>query len=180
MTAHAGWLVDQLPNVLGSDPLARRYVMMLESVATGLRLQADGVDRYFDVSVAPPEFVRWLGLWLGVTVPASLEGIRQRDLVRAAGPLIPWRGTERGLRLLLEAVTGADVRVKDTGKVLDKPRKKAAAKHVVVEVSDTGAFTEQQLLALVRAEIPADATAALLVGGREIEQAAADSNEPVD
>ncbi|MCP3993675.1 MAG: hypothetical protein GY722_01220 [bacterium] len=180
MTVHAGWLTEQLPNALSSDPLARRYVMMLESIATGLRLQADGVDRYFDVSVAPPEFVRWLGLWLGVTVPAGLDDIRQRDLVRAAGPLIPWRGTERGLRLLLEAVTGAAVRVADTGRVLDRPRKEPAARHVVVEVSDTGAFTEQQLLVLVRAEIPADATADLLVAGREIEQVAADSNEPVD
>lgn len=180
MTVREGWLVDQLPNAIGGDDLARRYVLMLESIATGLRLQADGVDRYFDVSVAPPEFVRWLGLWLGVTVPAGLDDVRQRDLVRAAGPLIPWRGTERGLRLLLEAVTGSGVRVKDTGKVLDKPRKRTAAKHVVVEVSDTGAFTEQQLLALVRAEIPADATAELLVGGREIEQTPADSNESVD
>jgi phage tail-like protein len=180
MTEYDGWLVDQLPNVLGSDPLARRYVGMLESIATGIRKQADGVDRYFDVSVAPPEFVRWMGLWLGVTVPAGLDEVRQRDLVSEAGPLIPWRGTRSGLQSLLEAVTGAGVTIKDTGKVLDEPRKRAIAKHVVVEVTDTGAFTEQQLLALVRAEIPADATADLLVSGREIEQQATDSNEPAD
>ncbi len=180
MTDYEGWLVDQLPNVIGSDPLARRYVSMLESIASAIRRQVDGVDRYFDFSVAPPEFVRWMGLWLGLTVPAGLEETRQRSLVAEAGPLIPWRGTRSGLASLLAVVTGAEVTVKDTGRVLDEPRKKIVPKHVLVEMSDTGAFTEQQLLALVHAEIPADASAHLLIRGREIEQPTADSNDPND
>ncbi len=176
MTGYDEWLVAQLPNVLAGDPLARAYVSMLETIATGVRRQADGVDRYFDVSVAPPEFVRWMGLWLGMTVPAGLDDVRQRRLVSEAGPLIPRRGTRSGLESLLVAVTGDAVTVKDNGRVLGKPRKKKGSKHVVVEVAATGAFTEQQLLALVKAEIPADATADLLVSGREIEHATTDSN----
>ena len=171
-----GWLAEQLPGALAMDPFLSRFLRIFEEVADTTRERIDGIEHHLDVGLAPPEFVRWLGSWLGVAVDAGLPEARQRDLVRTAGPLLGWRGTKRGLAGLLQALTGARVAVRDGGGVFASGQAPPATHRVIVHLDSTGGVDEQQLLALIEAEVPADAIVTLEVADHMI-AARADSLE---
>lgn len=169
-TIRQGWLREQLPTVMAEDPFTSRFVQVFEDVATTMRERSDAIDDLFDVTVAPPGIVRFIGSWVGIEVPASLPVESQRRLVQAAGPLLRWRGTARGVEKLVEAVTGADVAVDENGGVFaegDAPQRNPV---VTIEVTDTGPLNEEQLLAMLRAEVPADAVLELRVAGHAVEE----------
>jgi phage tail-like protein len=168
-TIRQGWLREQLPTVMAEDPFTSRFVQVFEDVATTMRERSDAIDDLFDVTVAPPGIVRFVGSWVGIEVPSSLPVESQRDLVRAAGPLLRWRGTARGIEKLVEAVTGADVTVEEKGGVFAEGEAPLRSPVVAIEVTDTGPLNEEQLLAMLRAEVPADAVLELRVAGHAVE-----------
>jgi len=177
-TIRQGWLREQLPTVMAEDPFTSRFVQVFEDVATTMRERSDAIDDLFDITVAPPGIVRFIGSWVGIEVPASLPVASQRRLVQAAGPLLRWRGTARGIEKLVEAVTGAEVTVDEAGGVFaagDAPQRNPV---VTIEVTDTGPLNEDQLLAMLRAEVPADAVLELRVAGQTVE--AAETEAPDD
>lgn len=169
-TIRPGWLREQLPTVMAEDPFTGRFVQVFEDVATTIRERSDAIDDLFDVTVAPPGIVRFIGSWVGIDVPPSLPVESQRRLVQAAGPLLRWRGTARGIEKLVEAVTGADVTVDEHGGVFAEGNAPSRNPVVAVEVTDTGPLNEEQLLAMLRAEVPADAILELRVAGHAVEQ----------
>ncbi len=172
-----GWLRDQLPTVMAEDPFTSRFVQVFEDVATTMRERSDAIDDLFDVTVAPPGIVRFIGSWVGIDVPASLPVESQRELVRAAGPLLRWRGTARGIEELVQAVTGTEATVSEQGGVFAEGEAPSRNPVVAVEVTDTGPLNEEQLLAMLRAEVPADAVLELRVAGHAVE---APAEEPDD
>jgi phage tail-like protein len=158
LTAPApGWLADQLPAALGDDAFVRRFLGTFEEIAGSLRDRVDGLDQMLDAGTAPPEFVRWMGGWLGLAVQPGLSEDRQRALVRAAGPLWSWRGTRKGLRGMLEAYTGSAVDVQDSGGVFRAGAAPAGPKHVRVRLERSGELSGAELTVLVRQELPPDA-----------------------
>ncbi|MEX0761907.1 MAG: phage tail protein [Dehalococcoidia bacterium] len=168
------WLVDQLPRAMAEDPFLRRYMSIFQHLGNSLREQVDGVGMYLDIDLAPPEFVRWMGTWMGLVVehdisdPAERDR-RSRELVRTSGILFLQRGTKAGLEGLLTSLTGAAARVSDTGGVFRTGQAPLVRRHITVEVDDAGGIDEQSLLMLVRDEIPVDATFELQIGSRLIE-----------
>ena len=68
----AGWLVEQLPRPLAEDNFTQQFVGIFEEVAGGVRERVVGFRHDLDVRVAPPEFVRWMGTWLGLLLDPSL------------------------------------------------------------------------------------------------------------
>jgi phage tail-like protein len=165
-----GWLAEQLPRPLAEDHFTRQFLRIFEDLAGDVRRRVDGFRDYLDVRLAPAEFVRWMGGWLGLAVDPSLPEEHQRSLVMAAGPLFPWRGTRRGLQGLLEALTRAPVQIEEGGGVFVEGQAPANPGRIVIKLTETGGLNEQHLLDLARLEIPANASVELRVGRRRVKE----------
>ena len=165
----AGWLVAQLPRVLQQDRFTRRFLGVFEGIADSVRTEIDALEYYLDVATAPPEFVRWLGSWLEVTVDAAVDEHRQREIVRAAGTYFARRGTSFGLQGLLEAITNGEVRIIDGGGTWPAGGAPANPGRILVRLEGTGGIAEGHLYRLVAAEIPIGVTFELRIGDRTID-----------
>lgn len=162
------WLVNQLPRVLSQDEFTQRFVAIFEGIADGVRSQVDALEYYVDVDTAPPAFVRWLGAWLNVTVDAAQPPARQRAIVREAGRWYAQRGTAQGLRGLLEAITGGEVRVVDGGGIWPAGEAPPNPGRMLVRLTSTGGIPDGQLYRLVEAEAPIGVTFDLRIDDRTI------------
>lgn len=165
------WLLEQFPRPMAEDPFLRRFVGIFEEIAGPLRGQADHLEHLLDLHTAPSPFLTWMAGWMGLGIHPSLSEERRRALVRAAGPLFPWRGTRRGLEGLLRAFTRSDVEIEENGGVFPRGEAPTGSGTVTIRLEEAGGIDEQDLLRLVRAEVPADATVELEVAGHEVEEA---------
>jgi phage tail-like protein len=162
----SGWLIDSLPVCFAGDPLLRRFLGIFQELADDLRSGIDGIEHAVDATVAPPDFVRWLGGWLGVeSLDPSLPELRQRELVCGFGALLPQRGTAAGLAGAVELVTGERPLVRDPGSVVRDTDARKRPEAVSVWLKSTGRVSEADVVAVIRDWIPASATVELHLGG---------------
>jgi len=162
-----GWLVDQLPMCFAGDDFLRRFVLLFQELADGLRERIDGVDHALDATVAPPAFVRWMGQWLGVRgIDPTLPAERQRELVFGFGALLVSRGTKAGLRRAVELVTGQPVLVQDPGRIVREGDPLPAAGPVRIELRTAGGASAADVVAVIRDWLPVAAAAELWIAGR--------------
>ena len=182
MTRRADWLLSQLPMGMLDDDFFVRFVSLFQHVATSLLEGADNVTNVVDVTVAPPELVRYLGSWIGTTsIDPSLQEELQRLLVRQASRTLAWRGTRQGLGGFLEVLTGAPAEISESGAVVRDPlpaREDDAApegypRWVDIHVDSVGFLSEADFVELVTDEIPANVAWTLFVGDRQIHPAVA-------
>jgi phage tail-like protein len=166
-----GWLTAQLPRVLAEDPVLSGVVRVVEEVADTYRCEVDALEQHLDAGSASAAMLRYLASWLGADLDPSISLGRQREVLRAVGPLVGWRGTRRGVEGLLEALTGARVRVGDDGGVWtsEEPRPSPSLR-VVVDLTDLGEMTGPQLYAFLADELPVGADVVLRLGGRVLER----------
>ena len=163
------WLIHQLPMAMAEDDLLARFVSIFQEVADTVVGQIDNLPHAFDATVAPPAMVRALGQWVGLDwVDPSLPVDLQRRIVREYFALLRWRGTKRGMRQLLELISGAPATVEETGGIYRRGTSPDGVGHVVLRVRSTGWATEPDLLRIVRSELPASVTFELYVGDRRI------------
>ena len=169
MSSRNGWLVGQLPQVMARDQVIAGFVRACQEVADGMRDRVDSVEHELDVDLAAPEMLTFLASWLGVpaeTIVGSDEPFwdTQRRLIRAVGRVLGWRGTRRGVEVLLEALTGARAEVSDSGGVFGRDDALPPADDTVrVELTHTGGLSEQQILAFLAEELPVGARVELTV-----------------
>lgn len=164
----SGWLVSQLPRALSQDRFTQRFISIFEEMSDGIRSQIDALEYYVHVDEAPPEYVRWLGSWLNVTVDASQPVERQRAIVREAGRMFAQRGTVAGLRGLLEAITGGEVRVVDGGGTWPAGEAPQNPGRILVRLTTTGGVPDGQLYHLVAQEVPVGISFDLRIDDRTI------------
>lgn len=163
------WLVDQLPLAMLDDDFLVRFLGIFQEVADTFMLEVDNVEHVVDTTVAPDRMVRALGAWIGVPpIDPSLPDEVQRRIVREHGHFLQWRGTALGLRRLLEMVTGDAAEVVDSGGVYAEGEAPENEHHVRITVTSSGWTTEDDLLDLVRSELPAAVSFELAVGERTI------------
>lgn len=163
------WLVQQLPVGMTEDEFLVRFLTIFQDVADTVVHQVDTLPHMFDPAVAPDAMVRLMGAWIGIDwIDSSLPDLLQRRIVTEYADLLRWRGTARGLRLLLELITDGPAVVTDSGGVFEAGAAPRMAPHVRMEVESTGWATDLDLLRIVRAEVPAWITFQLVVGGRTI------------
>lgn len=171
MRRRSDWLLAQLPMGMLDDDLFVRFVSIFQEVATSLLEDADNIPNVVDPTVAPVPALSWLASWLGVTwIEPSLPDELQRRLVRECGKALAWRGTRRGLEVLLEAVTGGEVLVEESGGVRrgTEPPTRAPDPSVRVAVRSTGWMSDDDFVELVTDEVPANVRCEIVVDGREI------------
>ncbi len=171
MTRRSDWMLAQLPMGMLDDELFVRFVSMFQEVATSLVEGADNIPNVVDPTVAPVPALSWLASWLGITwIEPSLPADVQRRLVRECGKALAWRGTRHGLEVLLRAVTGGEVVVEESGGVRHgtDPVAHAPAPAVRVGVQSTGWMSDDDFVALVTDEVPANVRCEIAVDGRTI------------
>jgi phage tail-like protein len=110
-------LATFLPAVLQEDPLLPRLTAGLDDVLAPVIATLDCLDSYLDPALSPPDFLGWLGGWVGMDLPDEWDPARKRAAITAAVELHRRRGTVSGLRDLLTTLTGVEVVVRESGGV---------------------------------------------------------------
>jgi phage tail-like protein len=149
------------------DYFLARFVSVFEVIAASQLEHIDQLEHVFDRTVAPPAMARALGRCVGIDVldPALPETF-QREVLLELQALARWQGTRRRLTRVLEVVTMAPVDISDSGGVYASGDAPSAAPHVRIAVESTGWMDEDNLLGLVRRELPASVTFELRLGDR--------------
>ena len=57
-----------LPAVFQEDEFTMRWTQAMDSVLSTLITTLDCFDSYLDPTLSPPDFVEWVGSWVGVAV----------------------------------------------------------------------------------------------------------------
>lgn len=163
------WLLQQLPVGMVDDEFLVRFLSIFQDIADTVLQQVDTLPHMFDPSVAPDPMVRLMGQWIGVDwVDESLDDDLQRHTVLAYAELLKWRGTRRGMELLLETISGGPATVIDSGGVYHEGEAPAAQPHVRIDIESTGWAATEDLIEIVKAELPATVTFQLSVAGRTV------------
>lgn len=163
------WLIWQLPVGMTDDDFFVRFVTIFQRLADTVLDQIDTLPHMFDPTVAPDNMVRQMAEWFGVDwVDSSLDDRLQRQIVLGYADLIAWRGTKVGLRKLLQLLTGGPVEVQDSGGVFAKEEAPGGPPHVRLDVQNAGWNKVDDLIRIVRAELPATVTFDLWVGSEQV------------
>ncbi|MDQ1748207.1 MAG: hypothetical protein QOD07_2470 [Frankiaceae bacterium] len=163
------WLLAQLPIGMTDDDFFCRFVGIFQEMASTLVDGADNIGNVLDLTVAPEPMVRWLGSWIGMTaIDPSLPPATQRRMVKAAGEMLAWRGTARGLRQLLELISGAPAHIAEGGGVHAEGEGPADPAWVRIHVLSTGWLTHEDFLRIVRDEVPAYVALEVWAGSHKI------------
>ena len=166
---HEDWLIQQLPVGMTEDDFLVRYLTIMQRIATSVMEQVDTLPHAFDPAVAPEPMVQEMARWLGVDwIDSSLDGRLQREIVRTYAELIQWRGTTFGLRRLLEVLTGAPVVIRDTGGVFAEGEAPGGPPHVRIDLTEVSWMHHDDVLRVVRDELPATVTFDLWIGSERI------------
>jgi len=163
-----GWLVGQLPVGMRDDDLLVRLTTIFERVGATLRSGADATELVADHRVTSAAMLQYLSTWTGLQVlDPELPVLRQRAVVRAISRAVPHRGTSTALRALLEAITEAPVDIIDPGGVFRDGEAPSHDGRIEVRVRSTGHLTSEELVELVRDEVPAHLGLRLVVLGED-------------
>ncbi len=97
-----------LPGVYLKNEFLGRFLLIFESILDPLDRQVGQLHAYFDPRTAPGEVLSWIGSWFGLVMDSRIPEERRRDLVESASEIFAWRGTKRGLSLLLRLTLGVE------------------------------------------------------------------------
>jgi phage tail-like protein len=172
-------LGGMLPAVFADDDLAQRFVAGLDDVLAPILNVLDCLDSYFTPALAPGDFTRWLGWWVGAETDgiddSTLQGqYRLRAAVASAAYLHRVRGTRRGLAESVELVFGVTPEITESGgsawssrpngPVPGDPRPRL---EVTLRLPDPSPANEQLLEDVVAAACPAHMPYSVRVTGAE-------------
>ncbi len=132
-----------LPAVFHTDRFITGIVDGFDQVLAPVHATLDDLDAYLDPATCPPDFLVWLGSWLGVEVSERWPARRRRELVARAVEVYRLQGTARGIRDAVELYTGSLPVVTDSGAVSasaeplgDIPGRPGAEVTVTIAASD--------------------------------------------
>lgn len=138
-------LIGAMPAVYHDDEFMVGLVHGFDAVLAPIQAVIDDLDVYVDPRTAPPDFLEWLGTWMGLTVSRRWPIHRRREFVARAVRVYLWRGTRRGIAEAVELYTGVRPAVTDSGGVSaspdslgDLPGTSNCRVDVVVRTSDRG------------------------------------------
>ncbi|MEV7090539.1 phage tail protein [Streptomyces sp. NPDC093085] len=164
-----------LPSVFADDDLAQRFVAGLDEVLAPFHNVLDCLDLYFTPSLAPADFTRWLGSWVGADTenydaaytsasvrPGPEVTADLRAAVAAAVRLHRVRGTRRGLVDAVRLAFGVEPEITESGAATwdarplgPFPGEKRPALHVTVRLPQPSPADTHRLERLVEAARPA-------------------------
>ena len=108
-------LLEGVPAILAADPFFRSLVTGLDTVLAPTHAAVDDLAAYVDPGLCPPDFLAWVGGWLGLVVNDRWPIHRRRVFVSRAVEVYRWRGTRTGIEQAVELYTGVVPLVEDNG-----------------------------------------------------------------
>jgi phage tail-like protein len=158
-------LIEAMPALFQDDNFTRRFTAAFDACLAPIFLTLDNLPWYFDPWLAPTDFIDWLASWFGMVLDESWSVERRRALVAKAFDLYRLRGTVAGLKAQIEALTGGEAELHETGGVATSTTAGSAlpgspnyALLIRVAVDDPASINPQRLDALVAAAKPAHVT----------------------
>lgn len=159
-------IIEELPGLYQDGMFLRGFTGGLDEVLAPAVAVIDCLHAYLDASVAPADFVAWLGGWVGTTLDEDWPIDRRRRFVAAAADLYARRGTPGGLVDEIELYTDGSATVDDPGSVWTSsvPTDEAARAErrsadrtvrVTVDVPHADEVNWPALQAVVRDAVPA-------------------------
>jgi phage tail-like protein len=110
-------LSPRLPALLRDDPFLTQFCAGLDGLLAHVLEVLDSLAAYLDPDLAPLDFLRWLGTWVGVEIDSGVDEDRQREAVKRALPVHRYRGTATGMVEAIELETGLRAEIEDSGSV---------------------------------------------------------------
>ncbi len=109
--------LEYLPSVYREDSANRdfldRFLAIFESLFFEIDFTIDHLSRWFDAAGTPPEFLEWLGSWVGADQGRGeslsrkkVPEAKQREFISRAVSMYRERGTREGLENLIFFYTG--------------------------------------------------------------------------
>ena len=155
-------LGSALPALYAGDDFAQRFTTAFDDSLAPVLSTLDNLERYFDPTLAPADFVEWLAHWVGTSLDENWPDERRRLAVARATALHRRRGTIAGLAEQVSLATGGDAEVVDNGGVAWSaapgtalPGSVALHLTVRVRVADPATVDAGRVDALVRQAKPA-------------------------
>ena len=101
-----------LPATYHADETSRhlldRLLSIFDTFHGEVETQIEGFARVIDPRGAPAAFLPWLASWFGLELERTWTDGQRRAFIASALELYRWRGTVRGLRMLLRLHTGLE------------------------------------------------------------------------
>jgi phage tail-like protein len=153
---------DLLPSAMIDDDFTARFTAIFDQLLDDLAALVESAPVYFDASTTSVEFVRLLASWTNTAVPDAgadvgpVDDHLVRRFVQQSALLNRWRGTRRGLEMLMGLATGGAVEVDDPGGVSFDGDPPIPERHrpVVIRIHAPGGHSDL-LDALAGAFVPA-------------------------
>lgn len=154
--------LEYLPGIYHSNLFLSRFLLIFESILSPVNRTTENLHHYFDPQVTPPEFVDWLGSWLGLVLDERWPEQRRRDLIAAATNLYQWRGTKYGLSEFLRLYTGIEPEIiEPTLREVANNRSRAYRFTVRMRVPKDAGVSRALIESIIDAEKPAFAACTL-------------------
>jgi phage tail-like protein len=151
-----------LPGLYRDDPLAQRLTSAFDEVLAAAVQVLDCFPAYLDPTLAPADFLEWIGSWVGAVPDETWPLERRRAFVASAAELFRMRGTAAGLAAHVAVFTGGEVEIAEPGAAgwsrepgAAVPAGPSTDLFIRVRVSDPGTVSVPRLEALVAAAKPA-------------------------
>lgn len=163
------WLVNQLPVGMLQTDFFVRFVSIFQDLGESLLEDADLLEHVPDLTVTPAPMLSALAGWIGVdAVDRSLPDHLQRLILASSAKALAHRGTTRGLREYLAMLSDGPAEVTDGGGVWAEGDAPADVAWVRMRIQGTGHLSEDELVAMIRDEIPAHVRAELWIDDRRV------------
>jgi phage tail-like protein len=108
-------LGTMLPALYAADDFAQRFTAGLDVVLAPILATLDNFACYLEPTLAPEDFLDWLGGWVAADVDPDAPGPRRREAVARAVEFHRWRGTRRGLAEYLRLRFGVEPEIEESG-----------------------------------------------------------------
>jgi phage tail-like protein len=131
-----------LPGAFLGSEFTGEFVAAFDDVLAPVFASLDNLDAYLDPKLAPEDFLPWLAGWMGLAVSERWVSQRVRGFLVEAAETFRWRGTRRGIAKAVQAFTGTEPDIEESGAVAWSARPGApypgepAARLVVRVVTD--------------------------------------------
>jgi phage tail-like protein len=102
--------LDFLPATFSADPTGRdaldRLLSLFDTIYGEIETTLDEFPFRLAVGSTPPEFLSWLASWFGLVFEAGWTDEQRRAVLQNIMQLYHWRGTRKGIELLVRLHTG--------------------------------------------------------------------------
>ena len=155
-------LGPMLPGLYQSDDFSQRFTQALDEILAPVMSTLNCIESYFDPYLAPRDFVEWVGSWLDRDTRPAWSDERLRSFVADVVTIYRWYGTPKAISLLVQAYTGFEPEVVESGGSIwaeeadaPAPGNPVPSVTVRVQVDDPGQIDVTTLRQVVSAATPA-------------------------